>query len=163
MSSLRMMFVGALASAGVLAYFYYVNTQAELELLRTEIELYEVKFATQTETIDELRDEIQAQTERLNTLAMANQEAEVELNRYLDIFRRHNLQRLAAAKPDWVSNIVNNGTKDVFDSIEEVSRVIDSIDGDGVQLAPSEDGDTDTDETGESANSTADTSTGTGS
>ena len=160
MSSLRMILVGMLASGALAAYWYYITTQAELEKLRVEVELYEVKFATQTETIDELKSEVAAQTERLNNLAVANQEAEVELNRYLDIFRRHNLQRLARAKPDWMTNIVNNGTKDVFDSIEETSRVIDGIDGDELQLAPTENGDTNSDETSQSSDSTTDTTSG---
>lgn len=155
-----MILVGMLASGALVAYWYYITTQAELEKLRVEVELYEVKFATQTETIDELKSEVAAQTERLNNLAVANQEAEVELNRYLDIFRRHNLQRLARAKPDWMTNIVNNGTKDVFDSIEETSRVIDGIDGDGLQLAPTENGDTNSDETSQSSDSTTDTTSG---
>lgn len=150
------MLAGALLSVGVAGYFYYINTQAELERLRSELDLYEVKFATQNNVIDELKVEVKAQAERLNTLSVANQQAESELNRYLDIFRRHNLTRLAAAKPDWVTNIVNNGTKDVFDSIEDVSRIIDDLDGDGVQLAPAGKRDSDTDTTSESTDSSTD-------
>lgn len=155
-SSLKIMLAGALLSVGVAGYFYYINTQAELERLRSELDLYEVKFATQNNVIDELKVEVKAQAERLNTLSVANQQAESELNRYLDIFRRHNLTRLAAAKPDWVTNIVNNGTKDVFDSIEDVSRIIDDLDGDGVQLAPPGKRDSDTDTTSESTDSSTD-------
>lgn len=155
-SSFKMMFAGALLSVGVAGYFYYINTQAELERLRSEIDLYEVKFAKQNDVINELQVEVKAQAERLNTLSVANQQAESELNRYLDIFRRHNLTRLAAAKPDWVTNIVNNGTKDVFDSIEDVSRIIDDLDGDGVQLAPAGKRDSDTDSTSESTDSSTD-------
>ena len=54
------------------------------------------------------------------------------MNRYLDIFKRHNLSKLAAAKPGLIEKRVNNGTK-VFDSIEKDSRIIDSLD-DGLQL-----------------------------
>jgi len=55
------------------------------------------------------------------------------MSRYLDIFKRHNLTKLAAAKPGLIEPRVNKGTKDVFDSIEEDSRNIDSLD-DGLQL-----------------------------
>jgi len=55
------------------------------------------------------------------------------MTRYLDIFKRHNLTKLAAAKPGLLEPRVNKGTKDVFDSIEEDSRNIDSLD-DGLQL-----------------------------
>ena len=57
------------------------------------------------------------------------------MSRYLDIFKRHNLSKLAAAKPGLIEPRVNNGTKDVFDSIEEASRNIDNLD-DGLQLQP---------------------------
>ena len=60
------------------------------------------------------------------------------MNRYLDIFKRHNLTKLAAAKPGLLEPRVNKGTKDVFNSIEEDSRNIDSLD-DGLQLQPSTD------------------------
>ena len=55
------------------------------------------------------------------------------MTRYLDIFKRHNLTKLAAAKPGLIEPRVNKGTKDVFNSIEEDSRNIDSLD-DGLQL-----------------------------
>ena len=57
------------------------------------------------------------------------------MNRYLDIFKRHNLSKLAAAKPGLIETRVNNGTKEVFESIEQDSRNIDSLD-DGLQLRP---------------------------
>ena len=56
-----------------------------------------------------------------------------EMNRYIDIFKRHDLTKLASAKPGLIEPRINKGTKDVFDSIEEDSRNIDSLD-DGLQL-----------------------------
>ena len=73
------------------------------------------------------------QTTQLNDLQKKSQEAQKEMNRYLDIFKRHNLTKLAAAKPGLIEPRINNGTKDVFDSIEEISRTIDSLDN-GVEL-----------------------------
>ena len=60
-------------------------------------------------------------------------EVENELDRYLDIFKRHDLTKLAAAKPGLLEPRVNNGTKNVFDSIEEDSRNIEDLD-DGLHL-----------------------------
>ena len=70
---------------------------------------------------------------QLNDLQKKSQEAQKEMNRYLDIFKRHNLTKLAAAKPGLLEPKINNGTKNVFDSIEEISRTIDSLDN-GVEL-----------------------------
>ena len=70
------------------------------------------------------------QTTQLNDLQKKSQEAQKEMNRYLDIFKRHNLTKLAAAKPGLLEPRINNGTKNVFESIEEISRTIDSLDND---------------------------------
>ena len=46
---------------------------------------------------------------------------------YLDIFRRHNLAKLASAKPGLIETRVNNKTKEVFDGIEKDSARISSL------------------------------------
>jgi len=92
--------------------------------------------ATQEETIKSLQDDFQLQTTSLLELQNRNQEIQKEMSRYLDVFKRHNLSKLAAAKPGLIEPRVNKGTKDVFDSIEEDSRNIDSLD-DGLQLQSS--------------------------
>jgi len=89
--------------------------------------------ATQEETIQSLQNDFQLQTTSLLELQSKNQEIQQEMSRYLDIFKRHNLTKLAAAKPGLIEPRVNKGTKDVFDSIEEDSRNIDSLDN-GLQL-----------------------------
>tara|TARA_A100001201_G_scaffold26675_1_gene29454 strand:- start:123 stop:518 length:396 start_codon:yes stop_codon:yes gene_type:complete len=89
--------------------------------------------ATQEEAIQSLKNDFQLQTTSLLELQSKNQEIEQEMSRYLDIFKRHNLTKLAAAKPGLIEPRVNKGTKDVFDSIEEDSRNIDSLDN-GLQL-----------------------------
>jgi hypothetical protein len=57
-----------------------------------------------------------------------NSEIESEMNRYLGIFKRHNLGKLAAAKPGLIEPRINKGTKDVFDQIEKDSTFIDDLD-----------------------------------
>ena len=84
--------------------------------------------ATQEEAIQSLQNDFQLQTTSLLELQNRNQEIQKEMSRYLDIFKRHNLSKLAAAKPGLIEPRVNKGTKDVFDSIEEDSRNIDSLD-----------------------------------
>ena len=93
----------------------------------------ESAVATQEEAIQSLQNDFQLQTTSLLELQNRNQEIQKEMSRYLDIFKRHNLSKLAAAKPGLIEPRVNKGTKDVFDSIEEDSRNIDSLD-DGLQL-----------------------------
>lgn len=105
----------------------YYLWNANQVLTANNIQL-EQAVATQEEAISSLQNDFALQTESLNALQLKSQEAQKEMNRYLDIFKRHNLTKLAAAKPGLLEPRINNGTKNVFDSIEEVSRNIDDLD-----------------------------------
>jgi len=94
---------------------------------------YELRDQEQKEAIESMQQDFEMQTRGLVELQSRNQEIQQEMNRYLDIFKRHNLSKLAAAKPGLIEKRVNNGTKEVFDGIEQDSRIIDSLD-DGLQL-----------------------------
>ena len=96
---------------------------------------FELRDQEQRAAIESLQNDFKTQTEGLLAIQSRNQEIEAEMSRYLDIFKRHNLSKLAAAKPGLIETRVNNGTKDVFDSIEADSRSIDRLD-DGLQLQP---------------------------
>ena len=63
----------------------------------------------------------------MNDLTAKNQQYEVEMNEYLDIFRRHNLARIASARPGQVTTRVNNATREVFDGIEADSQRISAL------------------------------------
>jgi len=89
----------------------------------------------QEETISTLQNDFAKQTTALNNLQSKNNEIELEMNRYLDIFKRHNLTKLAAAKPGLIEQRVNKATKEVFDGIEQDSRDIDAAD-DGIIVQP---------------------------
>jgi len=110
---------------------YYLYTQNKI--LSTNNALLEGAVETQKETIATIQKDFALQASSLLELQGRNQEIQQEMTRYLDIFKRHNLTKLAAAKPGLIEPRVNKGTKDVFDSIEEDSRNIDSLDN-GVQL-----------------------------
>lgn len=110
---------------------YYLYTQNKI--LSTNNALLEGAVETQKETIATIQKDFALQASSLLELQGRNQEIQQEMTRYLDIFKRHNLTKLAAAKPGLIEPRVNKGTKDVFDSIEEDSRNIDSLD-DGLQL-----------------------------
>lgn len=126
---------GIIITMAASGYWYYTDTQATMQELRDLNAAYELKFNTQEETIKALEQDFETQTQALNDLQVKSQEAQREMARYLDIFKRHNLTKLAAAKPGLIETRVNKGTKNVFESIENDSRDIDSLD-DGLQLAP---------------------------
>ena len=128
MSKILMGVVGVLV---LISGFLYYQNKSLAELNKA----YELRDAEQKLAIESLQNDFKLQTEGLLQIQSRNQEIEAEMNRYLDIFKRHDLTKLAAAKPGLLEPRVNNGTKNVFESIEEVSRNIDALD-DGLQLQP---------------------------
>jgi len=116
----------------VLATYLLWNENSKLSALN---QAFEIRNQEQRLAIESLQNDFALQTSSLLDLQSRNQEIQQEMSRYLDIFKRHNLTKLAAAKPGLIEPRVNKGTKDVFDSIEEDSRNIDSLD-DGLQLQP---------------------------
>ena len=124
-------FIGIILVLG-LSTFVLWNQNSKLSALN---QAFELRSQEQKLTIDSLQNDFALQTKGLLSIQAKNQEIETEMNRYLDMFKRHNLTKLAAAKPGLIEPRVNKGTKDVFDSIEGDSRNIDSLD-DGLQLQP---------------------------
>jgi polyribonucleotide nucleotidyltransferase len=116
---------------GAACYYFFNENQA----LRAETDALRFGMAQQEETINALEEARETQTEALDEMRRRSNEIQNEMNRYLDIFARHNLSKLAAAKPGLIEKRVNNGTKQVFDTIENDSRELDRLDDGGVQLA----------------------------
>ena len=88
---------------------------------------YEVRDAEQQKTIEAIQKNMQKTSAELTGLQARNQQYEEEMAEYLDIFRRHNLAKLASAKPGMIETRVNNKTKEVFDGIEEDSKRISNL------------------------------------
>ena len=126
MSKILLGVIGALLLA--LSFLWIQNSR-----LSSLNQAFELRDQEQKAAIESLQSDFKMQTEGLLAIQSRNQEIEAEMSRYLDIFKRHNLSKLAAAKPGLIETRVNNGTKDVFDSIEADSRSIDRLD-DGLQL-----------------------------
>ena len=107
------------------AGMYFLWTQNELNkaLLLEE----KVKTSNLQVALDETKNNLENQLVQLNDLTAKNQQYEVEMNEYLDIFRRHNLDRIASASPGQVTTRVNNATREVFDGIEADSQRISAL------------------------------------
>ena len=70
---------------------------------------------------------LQKTSRELTGLQVRNQQYEVEMAEYMDIFRRHNLSKLASAKPGMIETRANNKTKEAFDAIENDSARISAL------------------------------------
>ena len=88
----------------------------------------EVAIQQQEDAIESIREAYEKQGDSLNGMINKNAQIEAEKARYMDIFKRHDLNKLAIAKPGLLETKVNKGTKNVFDTIEKDSRELDSLD-----------------------------------
>ncbi len=116
--------IGIIIMMGLGGYFLY-NQNTTLKAVN---QAYELRDQEQKLTIEAQQQSFATQTSALNNMTARNAEIEGEMSRYLDIFRRHNLNKLALAKPGLIETRVNSGTKDVFDSIENDSKELNNLD-----------------------------------
>ena len=121
--------LGVLAILGLFTFFLWNENSRLAELNQA----FELRDQEQQAAIESLQNDFKLQTEGLLEIQSKNQAIQAEMSRYLNVFKRHDLTKLAAAKPSLLEPRVNKGTKNVFDSIEEDSRSIDDLD-DGLQL-----------------------------
>lgn len=83
----------------------------------------------QAAAFNAMKESYEKQGQALNDLSRRTAEIEAEKDRYLDIFRRHNLDKLALMKPGLIETRVNNETKAVFEEIENDSKAISELSG----------------------------------
>lgn len=111
--------------AGACYWLYNDNNTLKANQVKLEYAIEEQKAAFNT-----MKESYEKQGQALNNLQRANAEIEAEKDRYLDIFRKHNLDKLALMKPGLVENRLNNGTKAVFEEIENDSKNISNLGND---------------------------------
>ena len=126
---------GIMITGVVVGGLYYKTTQNKLYELEQLNMAFELRHQEQVAAYDALQEDFTLQTEALNSMATKNNEIQGEMNSYLDIFKRHNLTKLAAAKPGLIETRVNKATKEVFDGIEKDSAALSEL-NDTIELQP---------------------------
>ena len=122
---LNKILIGVIIVTGLGGYFLYNKNQELIKLNAA----FEVRDAEQRAALEAVQNSLEKTSKELTGLQVRNQQYEEEMNEYLDIFRRHNLAKLASAKPGMIETRVNNRTKEVFDGIEEDSKRISDLNG----------------------------------
>ena len=128
-----------LAFVGAGAYGYHTlevgkreTTIAQLEknnvVLKENSMRLETALETETASRERAEQNLQVQLEAVANLTEKNTEMQAEMDDYLSIFKRHDLTRLARAKPGLVEPRINNGTKKVFEAIENDSIEVENAD-----------------------------------
>jgi len=129
---MQQMLIGLVLILGLGCYFLYNSNQT---LTENNIKL-ESAIAQQEEAIAIMKESYEKQGKALNQLSSRNAQIEQEMNGYLDIFRRHNLNKLAIAKPGMIETRANEATQKVFESIENDSKELDSLDDPSSDINP---------------------------
>ena len=128
MSKILMGVIGAMAVTG---YAYYFLTVAPLKVQNQELRdmntAQQLTIETQKDTIVSIQNNLKVAQESLTTLSTQNQQYESQMSEYLDIFRRHNLAKLASAKPGLITKKANARTQEVFDAIEADTQRISNL------------------------------------
>ena len=124
--------MGIAVVLGVLAFWFY-NENMTLKENNAKLE---IAIAQQEEAIQVIKESYERQGAALNQMASKNAQIEQEMNSYLDVFRRHNLNKLAIARPGMIETRANDQTKAVFESIENDSKELDSLDDPSTDINP---------------------------
>ena len=110
--------MGIIGAMGIGGFLYWnlsvVPMKNKLEEQAKVIIAQDLRDQEQRDTIESIQNNLTKTTEALSGLQIQNQQYEAEMSEYLDIFRRHNIAKLASAKPGLMETRVNNATKGWF-------------------------------------------------
>ena len=107
--------------------FFVIPMKNKIEEQAKVIIAQDLRDKAQKAAIESLQTNMQKTSEALKGLQVKNQKYEEDMAEYLDIFRRHNVAKLASAKPGLVELTFNKGTMEVVNAIQEDSNRISSL------------------------------------
>ena len=111
-----MIVIGGLASGG---YVWYQDTMDRYEVLAAEKAALDLKSQQQEQAFKALTESYEKQRVANDALTRKNQEIQQETQAYLQIFKKHDLTKLARAKPGLIETRANNATDKIFKVIED--------------------------------------------
>ena len=108
-----------MAVVGGMGFFYYKDTQAQLQQAASEIALQKVANEEQVRTINALQRDVKAQKEVSEKLSLALSQAREEVtktqnkfNKVSKVLGERDIGRLAVARPRVIERIINKGSLD---------------------------------------------------
>ena len=102
-------------------WYYYKDTQARIQILTENSAKLEVATQQQEMTINTLVDDAEKYRELNKELNTKLEAANEYKNKLIGKLRKHNLAKLSLQKPGLVEKKINNGTKKLFKSLEELT------------------------------------------
>ena len=102
-------------------WYYYKDTQARIQILTENSAKLEIATQQQDMTISTLVDDAEKYRELNKALNIKLEAANDYKNELIGKLRKHDLSRLSQQKPGLVEKKINNGTKKLFKSLEELT------------------------------------------
>ena len=115
--------LGLIGGVGYGAYYYYKDTQARIAILTENSAKLEQATNTQKQTIDTLVEDAEKFRELNKDLNIKLEAANEYKNKLIGKLRKHDLAKLSMQKPGLVEKKINNGTKKLFKSLEELTSI----------------------------------------
>jgi hypothetical protein len=112
----KLIFV-AVIIASAAGYFYY--SQNRIEKLNAEVANFKAQASAALKAYKICKVEKTRQVEAINSLTKKNVEITKDVSRYLNIFKRHNLTKLAEVKPGLIETRINKSTQQLFGKLED--------------------------------------------
>ena len=102
-------------------YAYYINSQHKIKALTEVNTKLALKVDTQTKTITAMQLQYKQQTAALDKLNSSNASLYLEKEQLSTKLMKHDLEELSKRKPALVETRINNGTKELFRSLVDIS------------------------------------------
>lgn len=110
--------LGGLLLATIAGSAWYIDYLLDqISVLKGNQIALETEVQKQNDAIDRYLQQQKENQAKLNSMALANQEAQREVNKLRNTFAKHDLDNLAINKPTLVEKMVNRGTKRVKDEL----------------------------------------------
>lgn len=110
--------LGGLLLATIAGSAWYIDYLLDqISVLKGNQIALETEVQKQNDAIDKYLQQQKENQAKLNSMALANQEAQREVNKLRNTFAKHDLDNLAINKPTLVEKMVNRGTKRVKDEL----------------------------------------------
>ena len=123
--------IGIIVAMSLGGYIYYNFTVVpminKLEEQSKVILAQDLRDQEQKAAIAAITENFEKTAKALQGQQVQNEIYQGQMTEYLDVFRRHNLGKLASARPGLVEKRINNGTKEVFNAIQNDSVRISTL------------------------------------
>jgi len=111
-------------AAGIGFKMYFDYSQEQIKTLTTDISTYKMQNEAQQKAYNTMKKNFKEQSVAIISLTDKLAKVEVTTSKLSKTLARHELDKLASAKPETLKRLANKATKKVFANLEKVSQPV---------------------------------------